>query len=59
MQDTAHGLRLAPLIKFQNQNLELVPNSMADSGGRRWSGCRGQNGMGPVDWIGNNIRAYA
>ena len=33
IQDTAHGLRLEPLIKSQNQNLELVPNLMTDSGG--------------------------
>ena len=46
MQDTAHGLRLEPLIKSQNQNLELVANLMTDSGGRAVSGCRDQNGMG-------------
>jgi len=30
-QDTAHGLRLEPLINLKNQNLELVPDLMTDS----------------------------
>ena len=59
IQDTAHGLRLEPLIKSQNQNLELVSNLMTDSGGRVVERVPRPERHGSVYWIGNNIRDYA
>jgi len=59
MQDTAHGLRLEPLIKSQNQKLELVPNLMTDSGAKAVERVPRPERDGSVYWIGNNIRAYA
>jgi len=59
IQDTAHGLRLEPLIKSQNQNLELVPDLMTDSGATAVERVPRPERHGSVYWIGNNIRGYA